>query len=344
MPDESFPHHVEISYRKHWTDYIKSGFFLLILVFAVFGMIGGRATSGLQLQDIYSNDQFLPLEGQPSKNATKIGLLFLNGMIVSDTSAFESVIPAGALITPANVSLMLDDLKKQHADMKAVLVFLSSPGGEVGASDEIAHMISEFKKNYPIYVYSPDTLASGGYYIAAPANKIYSHRHAEVGSIGVIAQVPNAKELAAKVGFTLETYATGTLKDLGNPFRERTEEEKRVLQRLIDQAFVDFKTVVSEGRGLSKDIVSALATGEVWNGKEAVEKKLIDKVLYQDQISEELKTELGVKELYYVQVMEPPTFFDQLFSSFRSVKKEPFLPLASQVMPFFKKGVYYYWY
>lgn len=344
MPDELFPHHVEISYRKHWTDYIKSGFFLLILVFAVFGMIGGQAPAGLRLQDVFFNDQFLPLDDVPEKNMSKVGLLYLNGLIVSDTSAFESVIPAGAIITPSSVNLMLDNLKKQHSDMKAVLLFLSSPGGEVGASDEIAHMISVFKKDYPVYVYSPDTLASGGYYIAAPANKIYTHRHAEVGSIGVIAQVPNAKELAAKIGFTLETYATGTLKDLGNPFRDRTDEERRVLQRLIDQAFADFKTVVSEGRGLSKDVVNLLATGEVWNGKEAVEKKLIDKVLYQDQISDELKEELGVGELYYVQVVQPPTFFDQLFSSFRSVKTEPILPMAAQIMPFLKKGVYYYWY
>lgn len=343
MPDP-LPHHVEISYRKHWTDYVKTGFFIIILLFVVFGMIRGKSATTAGLQDAYSNEQFLPLEGTPQKNATKIGLLYLNGMIVSDTSAFESVIPAGALITPGSVSLMLDDLKNQHADMKAVLIVLSSPGGEVGASDELAHMISAFKKDYPVYVYSPDTLASGGYYMAAPATKIYAHRHAEVGSIGVIAQVPNVKELAGKVGFTLETYATGALKDLGNPFRERTEEEKKVLQRMINQAFIDFKAVVSEGRGLSKDVVNSLATGEVWNGKEAVEKKLIDKALYQDQISDELKTELGVEELYYVQVVQPPTFLDELFSSFRSVKKEPILPLASQIMPFLKKGVYYYWY
>lgn len=337
MADLKVPEVLNIRFQKTWKDYIwlyiLLGFFLISIISNVFlaPPLDGFVFYDDQFQEQYASE----VEG------AKVGLLFLNGIILPDTSS-DVFAFAESVITPGYVWQNLQILQ-EHEDLSALLVVLSSPGGAVTSSDEIAHLFQKLQEKIPVFVYTPDLMASGGYYISAYAEKIFAHRQAEIGSIGVIVQIPNISSLVDSIGFELEVYSSGDLKDLGNPLRPRTEQEKEIFQGLVDEAFQDFKTVIQEGRSMSVGAVEAVATGEVWTGRKAVENGLIDATLYMDELSSTLATELGVEQVHYVEYLPPIPFIDQILST-SIVKSDPILASISRIIPTLPKGVYYLWY
>jgi protease IV len=154
------------------------------------------------------------------------------------------------------VEIIRAQLKRAEQDdrVKAVLLKVDSPGGEVMAADQIHHEISDFQRRSrkPIIASMGSLAASGGYYVSAPCRWILANELTITGSIGVIMNSFNYRHLMDKVGVLPETYKSGRFKDMLSGSREPdkiTPEERAMIQSLIDETFSRFKTVVQEGRG-----------------------------------------------------------------------------------------------
>lgn len=164
--------------------------------------------------------------------------------------------------------------------VKGVILYVDSPGGGVIESAEIHDKLVQIKKErkIPIYVSMGSMAASGGYYISAPADKIFAHRETITGSIGVIMQSVNYAELAKKLGVKFETIKSGAHKDMLNGTRETTKEELKMMQEMIDESYEAFVDVVEEGRGMSEADVKKVADGRVLSGSQAMRAGLVDEL------------------------------------------------------------------
>jgi protease-4 len=162
--------------------------------------------------------------------------------------------------------------------VKAIVLDINSPGGSVGAVQELYSQILRVRKEkrIPVVALFGDVSASGGYYIAAACDKIVAHPGTLTGSIGVIFSVSNLEGLFRKIGFKTEPIKSGRLKDIGSPARPMTPEEREILQALIDDAYGQFVAAVSLGRKMPKERVRALADGRIFSGRQALEVGLVD--------------------------------------------------------------------
>ena len=142
--------------------------------------------------------------------------------------------------------------KDEHC--KGLLLRVDSPGGAVGASQEIYTALRRLRRNgLPVVVSFGNIAASGGYYVSLAGEKIFSNPGTLTGSIGVIFQFPEAEKLLDKVGVSLQTVKSGPLKDVGNPARKPTPEEIKYLQGVIDDTYAQFLEDVSSNRHISMD-------------------------------------------------------------------------------------------
>jgi len=163
-------------------------------------------------------------------------------------------------------------------EVKAIVLDINSPGGTVGAVQEIYSAIlkakAETKK--PFIARFGEVSASGGYYVAAACDQIIAQPGTITGSIGVIFSVGNFEGLMKKVGFRSEVIKSGKFKDIGSASREMTPEERKLLQAMIDDSYDQFVTAVSAGRKMPADQVKLLADGRIYTGRQGLEVKLVD--------------------------------------------------------------------
>lgn len=207
----------------------------------------------------------------PRTAAGKIAVILLSGTITTDDSSLFS----GSTITPELVRDYLTEVEKDRA-VKAIVLCIESPGGEIAPCQEILAEIERVKETKPIVVSIESTAASGGYYISTQADKIVALPSALTGSIGVISQLPNIEGLLERLGIQIQTFKGGKYKDMYSGLRELTPEEEEIIQEMVDEYYEQFIDVVAEGRGLSKEEVRNLATGQLYTGTEAKELGLVD--------------------------------------------------------------------
>lgn len=171
------------------------------------------------------------------------------------------------------------DLKRfeENPAIKGVLVVVNSPGGGVGASQEICEAIKRVKSaDKKVVVYMSSVAASGGYYVAAPADKIVALPGTLTGSIGVILSFPVYEELLGKIGVKVYAIKSREYKDIGSGFRQPTERDTLLLKAMIDDVYNQFLEEVAEGRGLPFDSVYAIADGRIISGRQAYSYGLVD--------------------------------------------------------------------
>lgn len=168
----------------------------------------------------------------------------------------------------------------EKKEVKAIVLDINSPGGSVGAVQEIHSQIKRIReeKKKPIVALMGDVAASGGYYIAAPCNLIVAHPGTLLGSIGVILHVSNIEGLFGKIGVKSEVVKSGKMKDIGSMTRPMTKEERDLLQALIDDSYAQFLQAVSEGRGIPLERLKPLADGRIFTGTQAKENRLVDEL------------------------------------------------------------------
>lgn len=170
---------------------------------------------------------------------------------------------------------LFDSLRRRRS-VKAVVIEIDSPGGTVSGSDRIYESLSRLASEKPVIAWSGELCASGGYLIACAARRLLVQPAAVIGSIGVISVHPIAAEFLRRHGFGVSVTKTGKLKDSGAFWREPVEADLVKETALVEEFFELFLDRIEEGRGLRRDRIRELATGEVFSGRQAVANGLAD--------------------------------------------------------------------
>jgi len=183
----------------------------------------------------------------------------------------------GVILDPQPIVEKLVKLRKNEK-VKAIVLRIDSPGGGVGPAQEIFAEVKKTQKEKKILVSMGSVAASGGYYIACAADKILANPGSITGSIGVIVESLNVEELLRKLGLRSMVVKSGKHKDLGSPLRPMSEEEKKLLQGVLDSVHEQFIRAVAEGRKLPVEKVRELADGRIFSGEQARELGLVDEL------------------------------------------------------------------
>ncbi len=163
--------------------------------------------------------------------------------------------------------------------VSALVVRIESPGGAVGAVQEIYSELKKVRDNgIPVVASMGVVAASGGYYIACAADSIIANPGTLTGSIGVIMTFANTEVLLRKLGINVEVVKTGEYKDMGSISRPLTDEERKLLLGLLDDVHSQFVEVIAKERGIAIDTVQALADGRLLTGRQALDVGLVDKL------------------------------------------------------------------
>jgi protease-4 len=214
-------------------------------------------------------------------------LFVLAGLVlwlISDDSEFMAspnrigiVEVRGAITSPMDTLKAIKKFRKDE-NIKAIVLRVESPGGGIGPSQEIFRELRRTITEKPVVTSMGGVAASGGYYIAAETSQIVASPGTLTGSIGVISYFPNLQELFDKVGFATTIIKSGQFKDVGNPGRPMTPEEKKLLQETIDEAHRQFVADEALGRNLPEEKVRPLAAGRIIMGQTAMELGLVDEM------------------------------------------------------------------
>jgi protease IV len=165
---------------------------------------------------------------------------------------------------------------REDSATRAIVLRINSPGGSVAASDEIAREVMRTRGKKPILCSMGDVGASGGYYVAAPCERIFAPPSAITGSIGIFTGKFDVHAFAQRLGISVETYTRGAHADISSPFRLWSEEERIVIARHLRLAYGRFLEYVAAGRRLDLAKVDAIARGRVWTGAQAKARGLVD--------------------------------------------------------------------
>lgn len=207
--------------------------------------------------------------------------------VISIEGEIKSYAKKGFVKQKSNIEL-LNDLNKLANDNKidGVLLRLDSPGGAAGTSEEIYQSIKFISSKKPVIASIGNTGCSGAYMIACGANEIIASKMSLVGSIGAIMMIPNISKIKDKIGIDMIAIKSGNMKDIGNMFREMSEEERTFIQNLSDECHQNFIDIVKESRNtkLSNNIDEVL-DGRILSSKTALDYGLIDNIgTYDDAI------------------------------------------------------------
>jgi protease IV len=166
---------------------------------------------------------------------------------------------------------------RENPSVAAVVLRINSPGGVVGPTQEIFSAVERVRAaGKPVVASLGSVAASGGYYVAVAANRIFANPGTLTGSIGVVMQLANVEGLLKKVGVEYVVVKAGAFKDIGNFARTMKPEERRVLQALLDDVYGQFVGAVAEHRGLDRKTVLGFADGRIYSGQQAKALKMVD--------------------------------------------------------------------
>jgi protease-4 len=267
--------------KKRW---LALGIFIILIVVYMTSSVGNiqeekQATSALSKYINGSGAGWTTTVYQEG-NGGKLALLKIDGIIMESDSS------SSGLSSTYNHQIFLKQIEAAYTDpeIKGIILQLNSPGGGVYESDEVYHRIMELKAQYkkPLVVYMSQEAASGAYYIAMAADKIYANRNTLTGSIGVIISTYNYSELAKKIGVQDVTFKSGANKDLLNPLRPITPGEQTIMQSMVDESYSYFVDIVTKGRHMNRDNVLKLADGRVYSGIQAKNLGLVDELGYME--------------------------------------------------------------
>ncbi len=230
-------------------------------------------------------------EGNETK---KIVVLDVNG-VIQDTSDAESLFQSAGYNHQGFMKRL--EYIKEDDSVKGIILKVNSPGGGVVESAEIHDKLIEIQKETkkPVYISMGSMAASGGYYISAGAKKIFASEETLTGSLGVIMQGVNYEGLADKYGVDFVTIKSGQYKDIMSPTRQMTEEERQILQNMINNSYAGFVEVIAEGRGMTTEQVKKIADGRIYDGRQAKELNLIDDFGYLEDVIKQMMEQEKLK-------------------------------------------------
>jgi protease-4 len=204
---------------------------------------------------------------------SRVAVVELAGVMTSSHDVGSRAVSARKVIA---------QLEKYRDDdsVKAIVLRLDTPGGTVVAAQEIHGEVLRLRAGTgkKVVVSMGDLAASGGYYVACAADRIFASPGTLTGSIGVIMQFPNYQGLFGKIGLGTNTIKSGEFKDVGNGAREMSDRDRGLLQGLVDDVYSQFVEAVAAGRRMSPERVRTLADGRVFSGRQAQQLGLVDEL------------------------------------------------------------------
>ena len=254
-----------------------------------------------------------------AKSAPKIAVIEIKGVI----SEYMSVI---------------DNIQRAQNDpsIKAVVLAVDSPGGSVGAAQEIYTAVEKLRKHKPVVVSMGNVAASGGYYVSVPANVIYANPGTITGSIGVIIQHVNVSKVLEKLGVKVENIKSGKNKDILFPNNKLTPEQKKLIMETIQDVYDQFLEDVVKYRPINMETLKKYADGRILTGRQAKKIKLVDKLGNIQDAVNEAKALAGLegKKVLIVRLRKEEGFLKKLLGS--KVEITDFIPYSQlfYMMPF----------
>jgi protease-4 len=295
------------------------GFFIFILLLVIVLGFALWQSDRVNMRAIFSGD-FENAIFLGSASEKYIAVINVSGEISSHSKV--DVALDDSLFDPAWAVSKIRSLANDPANV-GLVVNVDSPGGSAYLSDIIYNALKNYKlcgKTY--YAAFGEMAASGGYYIAAPADKIFADRNTLTGSIGVTFGTQfDISGLLEKYGVKTETIVSSENKAMGNIFEPMTDEQKSIFQGLIDETYNRFLDIVAEGRDIKKSKVRELADGRLYTAKQAMKLNLIDNYCNWELAAMSMADELGVSaDGYTVRTMNRETsLFDAIFSQGKSI-------------------------
>lgn len=258
--------------KKRWFALLGAAVLLIVSVISQFGANMASTDWG----ELLEMNEFKEKEIEPGFGGQKIVVATLEG-VIQDVNESPFI---GAGVNSYKRFLSILDQAAEDETVDGVILNVNSPGGGVVESAEIHDKVIEIQEKHdkPVYVTMGNMAASGGYYVSAPAEKIVAHPATLTGSIGVIMQSINFTDFAENHGFDFDTIKSGKHKDIMSPSREMTDEERDILQTMIDEMYDEFVRVIADGRGIDEAEVRRLGDGRIYTGKQASENGLVDEL------------------------------------------------------------------
>jgi protease IV len=239
-----------------------------------------------------------------------------------------------------DVEELLRDLKghRENPLVKAVVIRINSPGGVVGPTQELHDALQRVRQaGKPVVASLGAVAASGGYYVAVAADRIYANPGTLTGSIGVIMQMANLENLMKKVGVDYVVVKAGQFKDIGNFSRRMTPEERRVLQTLLDDVHSQFIGAVAAGRKLEQQAVLGFADGRIFSGAQAKDLRMVDDL---GGLEEAINTAASLAGLEVPPRVIPPRRRLSVFDLLRNQLGLTGSHVVAPMLPIFKTPMY----
>lgn len=323
---------IEIQKKKKRNNGPIIFFAVVVLLILIVLLLNFTSTSKHSRNDPFnSSDEFpkIDVEGR------YIGRLYVEGEIgEGEGGVFDDESSYFHAETLNAIDQMIADKNN-----KGLYIYVNSPGGSVSTSDELYLKIKEYKEKTggkrPVVAYFDDMAASGGYYISACADKIIANRNCWTGSIGVtVGNMYDATELMKKLGIRAKAITSGPNKAMGDPLSGLTKEQEDIFQSLVDEAYEQFTTIVSEGRGMDIQTVKKLADGRIYTAKQALENGLVDKIMTEKEADDYFLSLVNDKEVTIQDIVfeGEETFFDLLTSKISDKKEAAIDRLAKELV------------
>ena len=293
-----------------------------IALFAATGYLGVQSAATLSAAPFYGADSLGGLSALLTGSAPDIlddlpSEPFLARIDVTGTimpSSGDSVYTSDGYYDHDLYMELVDDLMDDPHN-NGILLYVDSPGGTVYESDEFYLKLMQYKEETrrPIYAYFATEAYSGGYYVSMAADEIYANRNAWTGSIGVIISLYNYVGLSEKIGVTEIDVTSGRNKAMGSAWQNLTDEQRGILQSLVDESYAQFVDIVADGRKLDRERVVELADGRIYSAWQALDNGLIDHVAGEEEALAAILEKAGLEPDAEIYVPARPASFD-LFS------------------------------
>ena len=277
----------------------------------------------------------------------KILVVDISGVI---TTMRPGMFSNANVCNPDYIKAVLNKARKD-SNIKAVILRIDSPGGGVAATDTISYEIEKYTKEtrIPVYAMIQGLGCSGGYHVACSAQRIYIQPSGLTGSIGVIMSYAKISKLAEKIGLEQVVVKSGDMKDIGNAMRDMTEEERGVVQKIINDYYGQFLDQVIENRSAfsNRKQMMTIADGRVYTASQALANNLVDQVAHLDGVIADIKKKAGVNKSRIITYAYYPNSDSNIYSQSAPTGKPLIglnIPLPPALtMPLSKSGFFYLW-